>query len=603
MASAVLASRNESNWGQSGAVFMGKQLPSSYSNHHHLNPNPNPNPNNPNSVPKKKKKKQFHHHSLVANGHHHSNNGVVSPPAVTQAASDDAYSFNQRPIDAKSGAAIDRGDDAYVSFDIGSCTRHELVELKKRLVAELEQIQRLNERIESGDFKRHPRDPPQLLQHGKSNRKLSGNKRQGPTREQLPVVSPRERVPDGIELAEIMKMCRQVLTKLMMHKSSWIFKTPVDAVALGLHDYHQIVKRPMDLGTVKSNFSKNLYSFPGDFATDVRLIFENAILYNPKGDEVHRIAEQLLDRFEELYRPIQDRLKGNDDRDEREEVVQGSSWNHNHPAPENPKKKKPKSMPTPKEKIEVVPAMPSSPSNPSSPNPPLVQSPEAAAKAGGVRGSYVGKQPKPKARDPNKRPMSMEEKHKLGLGLQSLPEEKMPQLVQIIRKRNKHMAPEGDEIELDIEAIDTETLWELDRFVTNWKKMDSKNKRQALMTNNAVATTASGDDNVEVHVSEKTDAVKKPKKGEAGEEDVDIGDEMPMTHFPPVEIEKDDGAVAGGGGHDNKGHATSSSSSSSGSSSDSSSSSDSESGSSSGSDSDADDAESRGRESKEFSKT
>lgn len=492
MASAVLASRNESNWGQSGAVFMGEQLPSSYSNHHHLNPNPNP--NNPNSVPKKKKKKQFHHQ--VANGHHHSNNGVVSPPAVTQAASDDAYSFNQRPIDTKSGAAIDRGDDAYVSFDIGSCTRHELVELKKRLVAELEQIQRLNERIESGDFKRHPRDPPQLLQHGKSNRKLSGNKRPGPPREQLPVVSPRERVPDGIELAEIMKMCRQVLTKLMMHKTSWIFKTPVDAVALGLHDYHQIVKRPMDLGTVKSNFSKNLYSFPGDFATDVRLIFENAILYNPKGDEVHRIAEQLLDRFEELYRPIQDMLKGNDDRDEREEVVQGSSWNHNHPAPENPKKKKPKSIPTPKAKIEVVPAMPSSPSNPSSPNPPLVQSPEAAAKAGGVRGSYVGKQPKPKARDPNKRPMSMEEKHKLGVGLQSLPEEKMPQLVQIIRKRNKHMAPEGDEIELDIEAIDTETLWELDRFVTNWKKMDSKNKRQALMTNNAVAPTGSGDDNV-----------------------------------------------------------------------------------------------------------
>jgi hypothetical protein len=45
---------------------------------------------------------------------------------------------------------------------------------------------------------------------------------------------------------------------------------------------------------------------------------------------------------------------------------------------------------------------------------------------------------------------------------------------------------------------------------------------------------------------------KKPKKGEAGEEDVDIGDEMPMSNFPPVEIEKDVG-----------GHGSSSSSSSS----------------------------------------
>ncbi|THG00389.1 hypothetical protein TEA_002105 [Camellia sinensis var. sinensis] len=97
-------------------------------------------------------------------------------------------------------------------------------------------------------------------------------------------------------------------------------------------------------------------------------------------------------------------------------------------------------------------------------------------------------------------------------------------------------------------------------------------------------------------VSEKTDTVKKLKKGEGGEEEVDIGDEMPMSSFPPVEIEKDDG------GRDN-GHASSSSSSSSSSGSDSSSSSDSDSGSSSGSDSDADDAQSRGLKSKELSKT
>lgn len=59
--------------------------------------------------------------------------------------------------------------------------------------------------------------------------------------------------------------------------------------------------------------------------------------------------------------------------------------------------------------------------------------------------------------------------------------------------------------------------------------------------------------------------MKKPKKMEAGDEDVDIGDEMPMSIFPPVEIEKDKDVVGG--------HAASSSSSSSSSSSDSSSSS------------------------------
>ena len=42
---------------------------------------------------------------------------------------------------------------------------------------------------------------------------------------------------------------------------------------------------------------------------------------------------------------------------------------------------------------------------------------------------------------------------------------------------------DGDEIELDIEVVDVETLWELDRLVNNFKKMVSKIKRQALMDN------------------------------------------------------------------------------------------------------------------------
>lgn len=80
---------------------------------------------------------------------------------------------------------------------------------------------------------------------------------------------------------------------------------------------------------------------------------------------------------------------------------------------------------------------------------------------------------------------------KLGFGLQNLPQEKMPQLVQIIRKRDEHLAQDVNEIELDIEALDTETLWELDRFVTNSKKMVSKTKRQALMMNNNPAAGVS----------------------------------------------------------------------------------------------------------------
>lgn len=35
---------------------------------------------------------------------------------------------------------------------------------------------------------------------------------------------------------------------------AWPFYKPVDASSLGLHDYHDVIKKPMDLGTVKVNF-------------------------------------------------------------------------------------------------------------------------------------------------------------------------------------------------------------------------------------------------------------------------------------------------------------------------------------------------------------
>ncbi|KAG2391649.1 Bromodomain-containing protein [Vigna angularis] len=43
----------------------------------------------------------------------------------------------------------------------------------------------------------------------------------------------------------------------------------------------------------------------------------------------------------------------------------------------------------------------------------------------------------------------------------------MEQVVQIIRRSNGHLKHDGDDIELDIEAVDTETLWELDRTLSS----------------------------------------------------------------------------------------------------------------------------------------
>ncbi|CDY08771.1 BnaA06g24530D [Brassica napus] len=351
----------------------------------------------------------------------------------------------------------------------------------------------------------------------------------------------------------------------MKHKWAWVFNTPVDVVGLGLHDYHLIVKKPMDLGTVKLNLEKGFYVSPLDFATDVRLTFRNAMAYNPKGQDVYFMAEKLLDQFDVMFNPAFKKfeaqlvkLTGSTSRSEP--VVKQRQWSQS-PVEGNVRRGT--------EQISIAKKLDSV-----KPLEPTLSPPQL---------------PKPKAKDPNKRLMTMEEKSKLGMNLQDLPPEKLGQLVQILRKRNGHLAQDGDEIELDIEAVDNETLWELDRFVTNYKKMASKIKRQGFILNVSTPPAAR-------HMASEAEmgsAEKRTRKGDAGEEDVDIGEDIPIEDYPSVEIERDGTAVAA---------AASSGSSSSGSSSSSSGSSSSDSGSggsSSGSDSDADSVQSPFVEAKE----
>lgn len=60
----------------------------------------------------------------------------------------------------------------------------------------------------------------------------------------------------------------------------------MDTVGLGLNDYFEIVKKPMDLGTVKKKLYNNVYSGPETFLADIELVFSNCRLYNLPGSAV-----------------------------------------------------------------------------------------------------------------------------------------------------------------------------------------------------------------------------------------------------------------------------------------------------------------------------
>lgn len=319
-----------------------------------------------------------------------------------------------------------------VIFNLGAYTKRQLKDLKNRLLSELEQVRILQARIENPHFSTRLNYPPpprapvvQAIEPIRSNTPKGKKRGRRPKRVNSFGGSGKnpKRMAAAAQDSDMMRKCRQILAKLMKCKHGWVFNAPVDVVSLGLDDYKDIIKTPMDLGTVKSNLDRKAYKSPVEFAADVRLTFNNALKYNPVGHDVHSMAETLLRTFERLFSTVVRKMEENNS--------------------------------------ENV----------------------------GVQLS------KPKARE-----MSKEEKKVLGSRLVELPGEKMVEVFDILKKRNSSLGRDGDEIVLDIEALDENTLWELDRFVKS--------------------------------VAEKVEAV-------VGEEEVDIGEEIPGEYYPPVEIERD----------------------------------------------------------------
>uniref|UniRef100_A0A8C4QJR7 Bromo domain-containing protein n=1 Tax=Eptatretus burgeri TaxID=7764 RepID=A0A8C4QJR7_EPTBU len=78
-----------------------------------------------------------------------------------------------------------------------------------------------------------------------------------------PIKPPKKDLPDWEQqhqmsrkgkLSEQLKYCNGILKEMFAKKHAgyaWPFYNPVDASTLGLHDYHEIVKQPMDLSTIK----------------------------------------------------------------------------------------------------------------------------------------------------------------------------------------------------------------------------------------------------------------------------------------------------------------------------------------------------------------
>jgi bromodomain-containing factor 1 len=273
-----------------------------------------------------------------------------------------------------------------------------------------------------------------------------------------------------------LKFCESVVAEIMNRKYirfSYPFLAPVDPVALNIPTYLKIIKKPKDFGTIEKDLKAGAYQSAKEFHNDAQLVFQNCYKFNVPGDEVYKMGKELNDLFDKLWSEKGDWLaqhapeaepqsagSGYSDEEEEEEeeetdqaqaqflAIQQQIAQLNETAqqllqqqkgkrtsPKAPSKKKSKSLAQPKRK------------QPLSVPPPV--------KAG-----------KPKARTKAPAPLSYTQKQEISDGISTLGDADMRRAVQIIRNGCPNLAnTNDDEMELDMDEINDDTLRELFKFI------------------------------------------------------------------------------------------------------------------------------------------
>ncbi|XP_035383510.1 bromodomain-containing protein 3a isoform X4 [Electrophorus electricus] len=361
-----------------------------------------------------------------------------------------------------------------------------------------------------------------------------------------PIKPPKKDLEDGEggqhggkrgRLSDHLKYCDTILKEMLSKKHAayaWPFYKPVDAEALELHDYHDIIKHPMDLSTVKKKMDNREYQDAQSFATDVRLMFSNCYKYNPPDHEVVAMARKLQDVFEMRFAKMPDETAevstpggaggaavvskstassessgdsstsdSSDSEEERatrlaelQEQVGAEQLKAVHEqlaalsqAPvSKPKKKKEKKDKDKKKKDNKHSKAKPDDDKKAKTGQAAKQAQQKKGPARKANSTVPGnRQPKKGARggpgyesddEDTALPMTYDEKRQLSLDINRLPGEKLGRVVHIIQSREPSLRDSNpDEIEIDFETLKPSTLRELERYV---KSCLQKKQRKPL---------------------------------------------------------------------------------------------------------------------------
>ena len=283
----------------------------------------------------------------------------------------------------------------------------------------------------------------------------------------------------GKAAQEELRFCKDVIKELFKKthdQYAFPFLAPVDWVALGIPQYPQLIKQPMDLGTIRLKLETGQYPSPMYhlFESDVRLVFNNCYTFNPTGSPVHDMGRKLEGVFDHKWdqRPIAEEEEDSDDngisemekqlrtmqanlermkaeKQREKEQRRFSEHNVHQPVPQRPQPPKQQQSRQSSSYDNTYQAKPPKPA----------PKPKAPRQPGASQGGR-----KQQAAQPTE--VTFEMKRELAVKIVSFEGENLERAIDIIRNGRPDLLSDANkEIELDIDQLDQRTLLNLYQFV------------------------------------------------------------------------------------------------------------------------------------------
>lgn len=255
------------------------------------------------------------------------------------------------------------------------------------------------------------------------------------------------------------KSAYTLINRLFNHKSAWPFQAPVDVEGLKLYDYLKIIKKPMDLGTIRTNIQTGKYKNIEEIYNDVNLVVTNCKTYNPPKSDFVIMANDIFDEFLQIWPSVIKSKLNNIDTSleiEKFEISRGKSSRSKRGRKPTPGV--PANIPTPVPTTSTTTTKKTKKES-NIPAPSATTTTDAS-----ITSRKRGRKP---ATQDTASSISFHEIKKLSVDLGKLDGEQNNKVLSILKKgsSNAYSEEKEEEIEVDLNKVDVSTFRELQAFV------------------------------------------------------------------------------------------------------------------------------------------